>query len=106
MALLIYPVIHSQTQCPFKRVGFLPHSRAPDIGNIIQDLDAFKRRTRLQLFFSGSNQNPTERHTQSGVPFEHKSFKLKSSFNPVGVPFEHKSFKLKSSFNPVGPFST
>ena len=25
--------------------------------------------------------------TQSGIPFEHKSFKLKSTFNPVG-PFQ------------------
>ena len=67
-----------------KGLDFCPTPGAPDIGNIIQDLDAFKRRTRLQLFFSGSNQDPTERYTQSGVPFEHKSFKLKSSFNPVG----------------------
>ena len=52
--------------------------------------DAFKRRTRLQLFFSGSNQDPTETYTQLGVPFEHKSFKLKSSFNPVG-PFQLES---------------
>ena len=73
-----------------KGLGFCPTPGAPDIGNIIQALDAFKRRTRLQLFFSGSNQHPTERHAQSGVPFEHKSFKLKSSFNPVG-PFQLES---------------
>ena len=73
-----------------KGLGFCPTPGAPDIGNIIKDLDVFKRRTRLQIFFSGSNQDPKERHTQSGVPFEHKSFKLKSSFNPVG-PFQLES---------------
>ena len=73
-----------------KGLGFCPTPGAPDIGNIIHDLDAFKRRARFQLFFSGSNQDPTERHTQLGVPFEHKSFKLKSSFNPVG-PFQLES---------------
>ena len=73
-----------------KGLGFCPIPGAPDIGNIIQDLDAFKRRTRLHSFFSSSNQDLTERHTQSGVPFEHKSFKLKSSFNPVG-PFQLES---------------
>ena len=73
-----------------KGLGFCPTPGAPDIGNIIQELDTFKRRTRLQLFFSGSNQDTTERHTQSGVPFEHRSFKLKSSFNPVG-PFQLES---------------
>ena len=41
----------------------------------------------FNFFFSGSHQDPTERFTQSGAPFEHKSFKLKSSFNPVG-PFQ------------------
>ena len=33
-----------------KGLGFCPIPGAPDIGNIIHDLDAFKRRTRLQLF--------------------------------------------------------
>ena len=75
-----------------KGLGLCPTQGTSDIGNIIQDLDVFKRRIRLQLFFSGSNQDPTERHTQSGLPFEHKSFKLKSSFNPVG------SFQLESMF--------
>ena len=58
-------------------------------GNIIHDLDAFKR-TRLQLFFYGSSQDPLRNNTQSGVPFENKSFKLKSSFNSVG-PFQLES---------------
>ena len=70
-----------------KGLGFCPTQGVPDIGNIIQDLDAFKRKTRLNLFFSGSNQDSKEQNTQSGVPFEHKSLKLKSTFNPVG-PFQ------------------
>ena len=37
-----------------------------------------------------SNQDRTEGFNQSGVPFGHKSFKLKSSFNPVG-PFQLES---------------
>ena len=41
-------------------------------------------------YFSGSNQDPLWNDTQSGVPFEHKSFKLKSSFNPV-APFQLES---------------
>ena len=41
----------------------------------------------MNLFFSGSNWDPKEQNTQSGVPFEHKSLKLKSAFNPVG-PFQ------------------
>ena len=39
------------------------------------------------MFFQGSNEDPEDKNTQSGVPFEHKSFKLKSTFNPVG-PFQ------------------
>ena len=78
-----------------KWLGFCPTPGAPDIGNIINDLDAFKRRTRLQLLFSGSNQDPTEINTQSGIPFEHKSFKLKSPFNPVGP------FQLESMFHSI-----
>ena len=39
------------------------------------------------MFFSGSNEDTKEHNTQSGVPFEHKSLKLKSTFNPVG-PFQ------------------
>ena len=52
-----------------KGLGFCPTPGAPDIGNIIHDLDAFKRRTRLQLFFSGSSEDPPETNTQSGIPF-------------------------------------
>ena len=85
-----HPLKNTEISVLSKELGFCPTPGAPDIGNIIQDLDAFKRRTRLQLFFSGSNQDPTERYTQSGVPFEHKSFKLKSSFNPEG-PFQLES---------------
>ena len=70
-----------------KGLGFCPTAGAPDIGNIILDLDAFKRITRLNLFFQGSNEDLETKDTQSGVPFEHKSLKPKSTFNPVG-PFQ------------------
>ena len=85
-----YLLTNTEISVLSKGLGFWPMPGAPDIGNIIQDLDAFKRRTRLQLFFSGSNQEPTERFTQSGTPFKYKSFKLKSSLNPVG-PFQIES---------------
>ena len=45
-------------------LGFCPTPGAPDIGIIIQDLDVFKRRTRLQLFFSESYQDPPGSDTQ------------------------------------------
>ena len=77
----------SETSVLSKGLGYCPTPGAPDIGNIIQDLDAFKRITRLNLFFQGSNQDPENNNTQSGVPFERKSLKLKSTFNPVG-PFQ------------------
>ena len=93
MVLLIFPInplTNTEITVLSKGLGYCPTPGAPDRGNIIQDLDAFKRKTRLQLFFSGSNQDPTEESIQSGGPFEHKSFKLKSSFNPVG-PFQLES---------------
>ena len=43
-----------------KGLGFCPTPGAPDIGNIIHNLDACKRRTSLHLFLSGSNQDPPE----------------------------------------------
>ena len=85
--LSIHILTKSETGVLSKGLGYCPTPGAPDIGNIIQDLDAFKRITRLNLFFQGSNEDPEEQNDQSGVPFEHKSLKLKSTFNPVG-PFQ------------------
>ena len=85
-----YPITNTEISVLSKGLSFCPTPGAPGIGNIVQDLDAFKRKTRLQLFFSGTNQDPIEKSIQSGGPFEHKSFKLKSSFNPVG-PFQLES---------------
>ena len=51
-----------------KGLGFCPTPGAPDIGNIIQDLDVFKRRTRLNLFFFGYNQDPTGLTPNQGLP--------------------------------------
>ena len=47
-----------------KGLGFCPSPGAADTGNIVQDLDVFKRRARLQLFFSESNQEPPGNDTQ------------------------------------------
>ena len=85
----------SETSVLSKGLGFCPTPGAPDIGNIIQDLDVFKRKTKLNLFFSESNQDPPEQNSQSGVPFEHKSFKFKSTFNPVGP------FQLETMFHSI-----
>ena len=82
-----YILTKSETNVLSTGLGFCPTPGAPDIGNIIQDLDVFKRKTRLNLFFQGSNEDPEDNNTHSGVPFEHKSLKLKSTFNPVG-PFQ------------------
>ena len=70
--LASYVLTKSETSVLSKGLGFYPNSGAPDMGNIIQDLDAFKRRTRWNFFFSGSNEDTMDQNTQSGVPFEHK----------------------------------
>ena len=46
-----YNLTNSEISVLSKGLGFCPTLGAPDIGNIIQDLGVFKRRTRLQLFF-------------------------------------------------------
>ena len=40
-----------------KGLGFCPTPGVPDIGNIIHDLDVFKRKTRFHLFFLEPNQD-------------------------------------------------
>ena len=44
-----YTLTKSETSGLSKGLGFCPTPGAPDIGNIIQDLDAFKRKTRLSV---------------------------------------------------------
>ena len=88
-----YILTKSETNVLSKGLGFCPTPGAPDIGNIIQHLDVFKRKTRLNLFFQGSNEDPEDKNIQSGVPIEHKSLKLKSTFNPVG-PFQLENHVL------------
>ena len=78
-----------------KGLGFCPTPGAPDIGDIIQDLDNFKRKTRIQLFFTEPNQGSKPETIPSGGPFEQRSFKLKSTFNPVGP------FQLESMFHSI-----
>ena len=78
-----------------KGLGFCPTPGAPDIGDIIQDLDSFKRKTRIQLFFTDPNQGSKPESIPSGGPFEHRPFKLKSTFNPVGP------FQLESMFHSI-----
>ena len=53
----------SETGVLSNGLGYCPTPGAPDIGNIIQDLDAFKRITRLNLFFQGSIEDPEEQNT-------------------------------------------
>ena len=60
-----------------KGLCFCPTPGAPDIGDIIQDLDNFKRKSRIQLFFTDPNQGSKTEPIPSGGPFEHRSFKLK-----------------------------
>ena len=71
-----YSLTNTEISVLSKGLGFYPTPGAPDIGNIIQDLKDFKRKTRLQLFFSGTTENSLEESIQSGGPFEHNSFKL------------------------------
>ena len=78
-----------------KGLGFCPTLGAPDIGDIIQDLDSFKRKTRIQIFFTDPNEGPKTESIHSGGPFEHRSFKLKSTFNPVGP------FQLEAMFHSI-----
>ena len=59
----------------------------PDTGSILQDLDAFKRSGTLHLIFLESNDDSQREDTPPRNPIKHKSFKLKSSFNPAG-PFQ------------------
>ena len=44
-----YTLTKSETTVFSKGAGFCPTPGAPDIGNIIQDLDVFKRKTRLNF---------------------------------------------------------
>ena len=90
-----YTLTKSETSVLSKGLGFCPTPGAPDIGNIIQDLDVFKRKTKLNLFFSESNQDSRGHNTPPGVPFEHKFLKLKSTFNPVGP------FQLETMFHSI-----
>ena len=80
VTLSSYTLTNAEISILSKGLHFCSTPGTPDIDNIIHDLDAFKRRNRLQLFFSGSNQDSWGNDTQLGAPFEHKSFKLKSSF--------------------------
>ena len=45
-----YTLQDAETSVLSKGLGFCPTPGAPDIGDIIQDLDNFKRKTRIQLF--------------------------------------------------------
>ena len=50
-----YKLTNYEIAVLLKGLSFCPTSGAPDIGDIMQDLDTFKRRVRLQLFLSESN---------------------------------------------------
>ena len=46
-----YKLTKSETNVLSKGLGFCPTPGAPDIGNIIQDLDVFKRENKIELVF-------------------------------------------------------
>ena len=85
-----YTLQDAETSVLSKGLGFCPTPGAPDMEDIIQDLDNFKINTRIQLFFIDPNQGSKTESIPSGDPFEHRSFKLKSTFNAVG-PFQLES---------------
>ena len=90
-----YTLQDVETSVLSKGLGFCPSPGAPDIGGVIQDLNKFKRKTRIQLFFSDPNQGSKTESIPPGGPFEHRTFKLKSTFNPVGP------FQLESMFHSI-----
>ena len=47
-----YTLQNAEISVLSKGIAFCPTSGAPDIGDIMQDLDNFKRKTRIQLFFT------------------------------------------------------
>ena len=67
-----------------KGLGFCPTPGAPDIGNISNDFNDCRRNVRLHLFFSSWWQQsvPTVNCDQ---PFQDRSFKIRSTFNPIGT---------------------
>ena len=73
--------------CPFKRAGFFSPLQGLQTLAISSKIWMLSKE---ELDFNYFSQAPTERFTQSGISFKHKSFKLKSSFNPVG-PFQLES---------------
>ena len=88
-----YTLTKSETSF-IKRAGFLPHSRGTRHWEYYPGSGCFQKKNKIKLFVE-SNQDPPEQNTQSGVPFEHKSFKLKSTFNPVGP------FPLETMFHSI-----
>ena len=54
-----------------------------------------KEKLDYTYFFLGPIRTHQKKNTQSGIPFEHKSFKLKSAFNPVGL------FQLETMFQSI-----
>ena len=55
-----YTLTKSETNVLSKGLGFCPTPGAPGIGNIIQDLDTFKRKTRLNYIAEGERQLQNE----------------------------------------------
>ena len=65
----------------------MPHSRGTTYLQYYSGSGHFQKKNKTTTIFSESNQDPPGNDTQSGGPFEHTSFKLKSSFKPKG-PFQ------------------
>ena len=94
---LIPAEIENQRLQPFLPPRERSQSRPTQGGREIRKsiLDNFKRKIRMQLFFSDPNQGSKTESIPSGGPFEHGSFKLKSTFYPVGP------FQLESMFHSI-----
>ena len=78
----------AQTSLLDKGLKFCPTPSAPDVGNILRDVEKFFRNASLKLFFSENNDNvkindPTQ-------AFQHKDLKIKSTWMPPVPPLlEH-----------------
>jgi hypothetical protein len=73
-----------------KGLNFRPTPDKPDPGQYKIDLDSLHRRLRLRTkFHDPDDSNSIEYHENNLMdpePFQHRKFRVKSSYNPVGPP--------------------
>ena len=97
VVLLIYPItLYKMLKfLSYQKGWVLPHSRGFRYMGYHPGPGQFQKKTRIWLFFTDPNQGSKTESIHSGGPFEHRSFKLKSTFNPVGP------FQLESMFHSI-----